>query len=236
MAPGSKNFISNLPPDMRSMSLEKRTPDGPRCVSELANALGIFQRTRSWALAAVAISVSAAADAPSDSRFEQAFRHMAVLPSSPKDVGAGRRRTCTARRLRAAGLATAQIVGALFVLLSCRSLHGTTDSSLSVRRNWGFPNHDTVWRFLRREGRSFKKTLFAAEQRRPDVVRRCANAGDARAATSILRGSCSSMRPGSRPIWPRSAAGAPGERLVEVCARWALAHADVSLQPSGSTL
>ena len=35
------------------------------------------------------------------------------------------------------------------------------------------------------------------------------NAGDARAATSILRGSCSSMRPGSRPIWPRSAAGPP---------------------------
>ncbi|HET9533762.1 MAG TPA: IS630 family transposase [Mesorhizobium sp.] len=33
-------------------------------------------------------------------------------------------------------------------------------------------SHDTVWRFLRREGRSFKKTLFAAEQQRPDVVRR----------------------------------------------------------------
>lgn len=33
-------------------------------------------------------------------------------------------------------------------------------------------SHDTVWRFLRREGRSFKKTLFAAEQNRPDVVRR----------------------------------------------------------------
>ncbi|MGH9141831.1 MAG: IS630 family transposase [Vicinamibacterales bacterium] len=34
-------------------------------------------------------------------------------------------------------------------------------------------SHDTVWRFLRREGRSFKKkTLFATEQLRPDVVRR----------------------------------------------------------------
>lgn len=33
-------------------------------------------------------------------------------------------------------------------------------------------SHDTVWRFLRREDRSFKKTLFATEQHRQDVVRR----------------------------------------------------------------
>ena len=32
-------------------------------------------------------------------------------------------------------------------------------------------SHDMVWRFLRREGQSFKKTLFAAEQNRADVVR-----------------------------------------------------------------
>ena len=35
-------MISNWPPDMRSMSLEKRTPEGPRCGSELAKALCIF--------------------------------------------------------------------------------------------------------------------------------------------------------------------------------------------------
>ena len=31
---------------------------------------------------------------------------------------------------------------------------------------------DTLWRFLRREEFSFKKTLFAAEQDRPDIARR----------------------------------------------------------------
>ena len=38
------------------MFLEKRKPDGPRCVSVLANALCIFQRILSWALASVAIT------------------------------------------------------------------------------------------------------------------------------------------------------------------------------------
>src|SRR6187401_881015 len=52
-APGSKNFTSSRPPDMRSMSLEKRTPEAPRCGSWLPNALCIFQRTRSWAVASV---------------------------------------------------------------------------------------------------------------------------------------------------------------------------------------
>lgn len=33
-------------------------------------------------------------------------------------------------------------------------------------------SHDTVWRFLRREGLSFKKTLLAIEQFRSDVARR----------------------------------------------------------------
>jgi hypothetical protein len=64
-APGSKNFTSNLPPDRRSMSLEKRTPEAPRCGSELANALCIFQRTRSWAFASV--SVAARPKAPTHS-------------------------------------------------------------------------------------------------------------------------------------------------------------------------
>ncbi len=33
-------------------------------------------------------------------------------------------------------------------------------------------SHDTVWKFLRREGLSFKKTLFALEQARADIARR----------------------------------------------------------------
>ena len=33
-------------------------------------------------------------------------------------------------------------------------------------------SHDTVWKFLRREGLRFKKTLFALEQTRADVARR----------------------------------------------------------------
>src|SRR5687767_2139406 len=44
-APGSKNLISSWPADMRSMSFENRTPDGPRCGRLLANALCIFQLT-----------------------------------------------------------------------------------------------------------------------------------------------------------------------------------------------
>jgi transposase len=31
---------------------------------------------------------------------------------------------------------------------------------------------DTLWRFFKREGITFKKTVFAAEQDRPDVARR----------------------------------------------------------------
>ena len=33
-------------------------------------------------------------------------------------------------------------------------------------------SHDTVWKFLRREGLRFKKTLFALEQARADIARR----------------------------------------------------------------
>lgn len=32
-------------------------------------------------------------------------------------------------------------------------------------------SHDTVWRFLRTEGKTFKKTLVASEQDRPNVAR-----------------------------------------------------------------
>lgn len=33
-------------------------------------------------------------------------------------------------------------------------------------------SHNAVWQFLRREGLSFKKTLFALEQGRADIARR----------------------------------------------------------------
>jgi transposase len=33
-------------------------------------------------------------------------------------------------------------------------------------------SHNAVWLFLRREGLSFKKTLFALEQARDDIARR----------------------------------------------------------------
>src|SRR5262245_20216200 len=58
---------------MRSMSLEKRTPEGPRCGSWLPNALCIFQRTRSWALAGVSTSVKVKADRPKTPTFNSRF-------------------------------------------------------------------------------------------------------------------------------------------------------------------
>ena len=50
-APGSKNFIVNLPPDMRSMFLEKRTADVPRWGTVLPQALCSFHRMRCCASA-----------------------------------------------------------------------------------------------------------------------------------------------------------------------------------------
>src|SRR3990172_13297644 len=64
--------MSNFPPDMRATSLVKRTPDGPRCGSELPNALGILHLTRSWALTSLVVAVNPAAD-----------RHNATPPQSP---------------------------------------------------------------------------------------------------------------------------------------------------------
>ncbi|MEM9027102.1 MAG: IS630 family transposase [Pseudomonadota bacterium] len=49
------------------------------------------------------------------------------------------------------------------------TLHGLKD--LLAERGV-IVSHDTVWRFLRREGLSFKKTLLAIEQHRADVVQR----------------------------------------------------------------
>src|SRR5262245_20559672 len=49
---------------MRSMSLVKRVPEGPRCGSELAKALCIFQRTFSCAPASLATAAAASTDRP----------------------------------------------------------------------------------------------------------------------------------------------------------------------------
>jgi hypothetical protein len=51
--------MSKLPPDSRSMFFEKRTPDVPRCGTDEPKVLCIFHRTRFWASALVAATVSA---------------------------------------------------------------------------------------------------------------------------------------------------------------------------------
>ena len=65
------------------MSLEKRTPEGPRCGSELPKALCIFQRTVSWAPAGVASMVTVKVDAaktPSFNRLVDMAFDMTFLP------------------------------------------------------------------------------------------------------------------------------------------------------------
>jgi hypothetical protein len=49
------------------------------------------------------------------------------------------------------------------------SLHGlkTELASKGVK-----VSHDTIWKYLRREGLRFKKTIFALEQARADIARR----------------------------------------------------------------
>jgi len=68
-------------------------------------------------------------------------------------------------------------------------------------------SHHAVWTFLRREGLSLKKTLFALEQGRADVARRRQRW---RSLQDRLDPNRSSTRPGSRPTWPRCGAGDPG--------------------------
>src|SRR5215471_20720780 len=109
---------------MRSMSLEKRTPEGPRCGSWLPNALCIFQRTRSWAFAAVSTSVRVKADRPKTPSFNSGFD---IWHSS--DVGrhgrAGREPSAPLN----AGIATAQLSGP-HVLLEGRATNGVADSAV----------------------------------------------------------------------------------------------------------
>ena len=81
---------------------------------------------------------------------------------SPAPAKLGGYRTCILEPHRAFVLAQVEKLPHL-------TLNGLKD--LLAKRGISV-SHDTVWRFLCREGQSFKKTLFAAEQRRPDVVRR----------------------------------------------------------------
>ena len=81
---------------------------------------------------------------------------------SPAPAKFGGYRTCTLEPHRA--FIIAQIANVPHL-----TLHGLKDL---LAKQGIMVSHDTVWRFLRREGQSFKKTLFATEQHRPDVVRR----------------------------------------------------------------
>jgi hypothetical protein len=70
---------------MRSMSLLKRTPDVPRCGSELPNALCIFQRTVSCAPAGVASTAMDMADANVTQNFKTGLDIFPLLPRWKKD-------------------------------------------------------------------------------------------------------------------------------------------------------
>lgn len=69
-------------------------------------------------------------------------------------------------------------------------------------------SHDTVWRFLRREGLRFKKKHCSLSSRHAltSPAGGCAGCGCSPASTRA--GWCSSMKPGSRPTWRRCGAGA----------------------------
>ena len=69
---------------------------------------------------------------------------------------------------------------------------------------------DTVWRFLRRQGLSFKKSLVADERSRRDVAWRRQRWKTWQGRTDAKRLS-SLMRPGSGPTWRRCAAGGQRE-------------------------
>lgn len=71
--------------------------------------------------------------------------------------------------------------------------------------------YDTVWRFLRREGRSFKKMLFSAEQRRPDLVRRRERASRHPDPTRLIFIDETWIKTNMAPI---RGLGPKGERLV----------------------
>src|SRR4029450_1389391 len=111
---------------MRSMSLEKRTPEGPRCGTWLPNALCIFQRTRSWAFAAVSTSVKVKAHRPRTPSFNSRFD---IWCSSHVGRRGRARREPFPRRPLNAGIATAQLLGPR-VLLEGRAINGVADSAV----------------------------------------------------------------------------------------------------------
>lgn len=63
-------------------------------------------------------------------------------------------------------------------------------------------SHDTVWRFLKSEGFSFKKKACSPLNRPVATWLGDAGAGRRSSLTSIRKGLSSSMKPGSRPTWP----------------------------------
>ena len=68
-------------------------------------------------------------------------------------------------------------------------------------------SRDTIWRFLRREGLSFKKKLCSRLSRRGQRSPASGRAGRRSSATSTRTAWSSWTRPGSRPTWRRSGAG-----------------------------
>lgn len=68
-------------------------------------------------------------------------------------------------------------------------------------------SHNAVWLFLRREGLSFKKKRCSPLSKAAWTSPESGVAGRRCGASSIQAASSSSMKPGSRPIWPRCAVG-----------------------------
>ena len=67
-------------------------------------------------------------------------------------------------------------------------------------------SRDTIWRFLRREGLSFKKLCSPLSRRAPPSPE-SGRAGRRSSATSTPTAWSSWTKPGSRPTWHRSEAG-----------------------------
>jgi transposase len=68
-------------------------------------------------------------------------------------------------------------------------------------------DYRTMWKFVHAEGLSFKKTVLASEQDRPDIARKRARWKARQATVDPRRLVSSSTRPGRRPTWRRCGAG-----------------------------
>src|SRR5262245_44752677 len=98
---------------MRSISLEKRRPEGPRWVSRLTKAPWLFQRAFSCALATVAVAVRAMADAPMSPSFSRLLDMWQSSLSQPSNARAPGAQGLPPHGLRQPAFTTAQIVGAI---------------------------------------------------------------------------------------------------------------------------